>query len=72
MDKTWDVVKTVAGAFVIVYAIQGGFELAKRLGRKEAFNEIANQPKVEQGNQGDPVIVGMNGKKFRIKFEAIN
>lgn len=72
MEKTWDIVKTVAGAFIIVYAVQGGFELAKRIGKKEAYEEMVNQPHVECGHGGDPVVVGMNGKRFHIKFESID
>lgn len=72
MDKTWDIVKTVAGAFVIVYAIQGGWALAKHLGREEAIKELGNSPYIEKGSKGDKVIVNMGGERYTIALEKIN
>ncbi len=69
MEKTWDLVKTVAGAFVIVYAIQGGFAMAKELGKKELLKELNSQPNLKNGAAGEPVCVEFGGKKFYLKFE---
>ncbi len=71
MEKTWDIVKTVAGAFVIVYAIQGGWALAKELGKKELLKEMDATPTIKNGKAGEPVVVQVNGQSFSLKLEKI-
>ena len=71
MGKTWEIVKTVVGAFVIVYAIQGGFALAKELGKKELLKEMDATPTVKNGKAGEPVVVQVNGKSFNLKLEPV-
>ena len=69
MEKTWDLVKTVAGAFIIVYAIQGGWQLAKELGKKELQKELNATPLIKNGKPGEPVVVEVNGQQFNLVFE---
>ena len=71
MEKTWDIVKTVAGAFVIVYAIQGGWSLAKELGKKELQKELEGTPTIMNGEPGKPVVIQCNGKKWYMKLEEV-
>lgn len=71
MEKTWDLVKTVVGAFVIVYAIQGGWQVAKELGKKELQKELGMTPNVKNGKPGEPVIVEFNGEQYNLVFEKV-
>lgn len=73
MGNTWDLVKTVAGAFVIVYAIQGGWEMAKEKGRREALAEMEAKkgPTFMKGNAGEAIRVSIGGKEYKLYFEEI-
>jgi len=69
----WDTVKNVAGAFIIVYGILGGWELAKRMGRREAEAEFAKKGiRLVDGEPGDAVQIEFNGDPYYIKFEKVN
>ena len=72
-------VKTVAGAvvgsFVIVYGIQIGFEITKRIAKTQAKKEILEEmkiPEVKKGKAGEPIIVDFDGRQYYLKFEPIN
>lgn len=71
MEKTWDIVKGVVGAFVIVYGLQGAFGLAKELGKQEALKELECNPRVLDGKQGEPVQIACNGKKWKLVLEEV-
>lgn len=68
----WDTVKNVAGAFVIVYGLLGGYELAKRMGRREAEAEFAKRGiHFKEGEPGEAIQVEFNGELYYIKFEKV-
>ena len=71
MDKTWDIVKGVIGAFAIVYGLQGAFSIAKELGKQEALKELSCDPRVLNGQPGEPVKIACNGKTWNLVLEEV-
>ncbi len=69
--KIWDVVKAVAGAYIIVYGTQFCWEFAKARGRREVLEEMQRTPQIRRGVNGEPVAIEIDGRVFNLKIEEI-
>ena len=69
--KQWEIIKTIVGSFISVYAIQGGWQFAKNQGRKEALDEMKKKPYIKNGIDGEPVAVVIDGQEYNLQFTPV-
>lgn len=68
MDS-WKLIGTVAGCVVLDLGARFAWNLAKDRGRQEAYEEMEREPHVAPSQDGDCLVMVLDGKKYYLKIE---
>jgi hypothetical protein len=72
MDSPWKLIGTVIGCVVVDLGARFVWQLAKDRGYQEALDDMGDEGYIAPGKEGEPVIVVIDGKRYRLTFEPVS